>query len=278
MSQHIGRAMAWLADRPAVASVIIGARSAGQLKDSLGAAGLHCPPGRPHNSTRQATRAQWTTHTARPVPSSEAGLSPPRSLNHHRRRLPRSLGLGPGQGGSPMRIGVIGAARITAEAPIQPARTVDEVEVAAVAARNLERAAAFAQVHGIPVARRGVRHVLGHSRRSATGPGRKSSGSHSGSHRWQISSDTGRHAQTVRPVQCPAGRCQATYRDASRVPSKLDRRGGRAALRIRCGAAGCCLARVAAARWCGLRPGSPGGGLIGRRRSVGAATMGAGCP
>jgi NAD(P)-dependent dehydrogenase (short-subunit alcohol dehydrogenase family) len=52
MSQHIGRAMAWLADRPAVASVIIGARSAGQLKDSLGAAGLHCPPGRPHNSTR----------------------------------------------------------------------------------------------------------------------------------------------------------------------------------------------------------------------------------
>ena len=42
-----------------------------------------------------------------------------------------------------MRIGVIGAARITAEAPIQPARTVDEVEVAAMAARDLERAAAF---------------------------------------------------------------------------------------------------------------------------------------
>ena len=119
-----------------------------------------------------------------------------------------------------MRIGVIGAARITAEALIQPARTVDEVEVAAVAARNLERAAAFAQVHGIPVARRGVRHVLGHSRRSATGPGRKSSGSHSGSHRWEIPSDTGRRTQTVRPVQCPAGRCQATYRDASQVPSK----------------------------------------------------------
>ena len=92
--------------------------------------------------------------------------------------------------------------------------------MAAVAARDLERAAAFAQVHGIPVARRGVRHVLGHSRRSATGPGRKSSGSHSGSHRWEIPSDTGRRTQTVRPAQCLAGRCQATYRDASRVPSK----------------------------------------------------------
>ena len=34
-------ALAWLADRPPVASVIIGARSAGQLKDNLGAAGLH---------------------------------------------------------------------------------------------------------------------------------------------------------------------------------------------------------------------------------------------
>ncbi len=34
-------ALAWLTDRPPVASVIIGARSAGQLKDNLGAAGLH---------------------------------------------------------------------------------------------------------------------------------------------------------------------------------------------------------------------------------------------
>lgn len=34
-------ALAWLTDRPPVASVIIGARSTGQLKDNLGAAGLH---------------------------------------------------------------------------------------------------------------------------------------------------------------------------------------------------------------------------------------------
>ena len=38
-------ALAWLADRPTVASVIIGARSAGQLKDNLGAAGLHLSAG-----------------------------------------------------------------------------------------------------------------------------------------------------------------------------------------------------------------------------------------
>lgn len=38
-------ALAWLADRPPVASVIIGARSASQLKDNLGAAGLHLSAG-----------------------------------------------------------------------------------------------------------------------------------------------------------------------------------------------------------------------------------------
>jgi hypothetical protein len=43
--------------------------------------------------------------------------------------------------------------------------------------------------------------------------------SHSGSHRWQIPSDTGRHAQTIRPAQCLAERCRATCRDASLVPS-----------------------------------------------------------
>jgi aryl-alcohol dehydrogenase-like predicted oxidoreductase len=35
----------WLADRPPVASVIIGARSADQLKDNLGAAGLRLSAG-----------------------------------------------------------------------------------------------------------------------------------------------------------------------------------------------------------------------------------------
>jgi aryl-alcohol dehydrogenase-like predicted oxidoreductase len=34
-------ALAWVADRPAVTSVILGARTVGQLDDNLGAAGLH---------------------------------------------------------------------------------------------------------------------------------------------------------------------------------------------------------------------------------------------
>ena len=34
-------ALAWLADRPAVSSVILGARTVEQLGDNLGAAGLH---------------------------------------------------------------------------------------------------------------------------------------------------------------------------------------------------------------------------------------------
>ena len=34
-------ALAWIADRPAVTSVILGARTLEQLDDNLGAAGLH---------------------------------------------------------------------------------------------------------------------------------------------------------------------------------------------------------------------------------------------
>ena len=34
-------ALAWLVDRPAVTSVILGARTTEQLRDNLGAAGLH---------------------------------------------------------------------------------------------------------------------------------------------------------------------------------------------------------------------------------------------
>jgi predicted dehydrogenase len=59
-----------------------------------------------------------------------------------------------------MRIGVIGAAGIVGKALIQPARTVDEVDVAAVAARDPERAAAFAKEHEIPVAHRSYEELL----------------------------------------------------------------------------------------------------------------------
>ena len=48
-----------------------------------------------------------------------------------------------------LRIGILGAARIVPYALIKPARTIAEVEVAAVAARDPGRAAAFAHKHGI---------------------------------------------------------------------------------------------------------------------------------
>ncbi len=49
-----------------------------------------------------------------------------------------------------LRIGILGAARIAPAALVHPARELDGVEVAAVAARDAERAAEFASLHGIP--------------------------------------------------------------------------------------------------------------------------------
>jgi predicted dehydrogenase len=50
---------------------------------------------------------------------------------------------------APLRIGTLGAARITPHALIRPARDIEGTEVAAVAARDPERARAFATKHGI---------------------------------------------------------------------------------------------------------------------------------
>ena len=47
-----------------------------------------------------------------------------------------------------VRIGVLGAARITPMALIQPATRMDDVDVVAVAARSKERAQEFATKHG----------------------------------------------------------------------------------------------------------------------------------
>jgi predicted dehydrogenase len=51
---------------------------------------------------------------------------------------------------TPLRIGVLGAARIAPAAIVKPARRVEGVEVVAIAARDPGRARAFAQKHGIP--------------------------------------------------------------------------------------------------------------------------------
>jgi predicted dehydrogenase len=51
---------------------------------------------------------------------------------------------------TPVRIGTLGAARITPNALIKPARAVADAEIVAVAARDRTRAEAFAAQHGIP--------------------------------------------------------------------------------------------------------------------------------
>lgn len=51
---------------------------------------------------------------------------------------------------TPLRIGVLGAARITPMALLRPARPMHDVAVTAVAARDPQRAQAFARRHGIP--------------------------------------------------------------------------------------------------------------------------------
>jgi predicted dehydrogenase len=55
-----------------------------------------------------------------------------------------------GASGSPLRIGILGAARIAPMALVRPARQVPGSEVVAVAARDPARARAFAARHGIP--------------------------------------------------------------------------------------------------------------------------------
>ena len=51
---------------------------------------------------------------------------------------------------TPLRIGILGAARIAPMALLRPARQIADVQVSAVAARDPQRAAAFAKKHDIP--------------------------------------------------------------------------------------------------------------------------------
>src|SRR5262245_46916122 len=51
---------------------------------------------------------------------------------------------------SPVRLGVLGAARITHQAVVKPARTSADLELVSVAARDRSRADTYAKKHGIP--------------------------------------------------------------------------------------------------------------------------------
>src|SRR5262245_6154694 len=62
----------------------------------------------------------------------------------------RMVGMPPMAEDQPLRIGILGAARIAPMALVRPARDVPEARVLAVAARDRQRAERFAQRHGIP--------------------------------------------------------------------------------------------------------------------------------
>jgi predicted dehydrogenase len=64
------------------------------------------------------------------------------------------------EGRSELRIGILGAARIAPMALIRPSREVAGARVVAVAARDPERARAFARKHGIPRVHAGYRALL----------------------------------------------------------------------------------------------------------------------
>ena len=60
-------ALAWLVDRPAVTSVILGARTLEQLDDNLGAAGLHLTADETAQLDQASDPARPTTRTAAPA-------------------------------------------------------------------------------------------------------------------------------------------------------------------------------------------------------------------
>lgn len=62
----------------------------------------------------------------------------------------------------PLRIGVLGAARIAPPALIAPARSTGAAVVTAIAARDLDRARAFAAEHGIPTVARDYQALIEH--------------------------------------------------------------------------------------------------------------------
>lgn len=62
----------------------------------------------------------------------------------------------------PLRIGVLGAARITPPALIAPARSTEAAAVVAVAARDRDRAQAFAAAHEVPIVARDYQALIEH--------------------------------------------------------------------------------------------------------------------
>src|SRR5688572_17489160 len=106
-----------------------------------------------HISTRCARLLTGTTSSCHDNPVSRTvmprrpGASPSRAPGGHR--------------STRLRVGVLGAAKIVPGALLKPAATNTDVEVAAIAARDPTRAAAFAAKHGIPTVYDSYASLLG---------------------------------------------------------------------------------------------------------------------
>jgi predicted dehydrogenase len=68
---------------------------------------------------------------------------------------------GPASVSAPLRIGVLGAARIVKGALLEPAEELRDVTVTAIAARDLDRATAYAAEHAVPRVLGSYDEVLG---------------------------------------------------------------------------------------------------------------------
>ena len=117
-----------------------------------------------------------------------------------------------------MRVGILGAARIAPKALIDPAREVAGVEIAAVAARDLDRAEAFASEHGIPVAYGSYADLLADADLDAVYVALPAS-EHA---EWSIAAlEVGRHVLCEKPIALNARQAQEMVNVAERTGLQL---------------------------------------------------------
>jgi predicted dehydrogenase len=114
----------------------------------------------------------------------------------------------------PVRIGVLGAARITPVAVVRPARRLDGVEVVAVAARDPRRAARFAARHRIPEVLDGYEALIADPRIDAVYNPLPNS-LHG---RWTIAAlEAGKHVLCEKPLTAHAAEAEAVAAAAARA-------------------------------------------------------------
>ena len=117
-----------------------------------------------------------------------------------------------------MRIGILGAAGIAGRAVVEPARLVDGAEVVAVAARDRERADAFAATHDLPIVHASYEALLADDSLDAVYVALVNS-MHE---RWTIAAlEAGRHVLCEKPFASNASQARAMVAAADRADRVL---------------------------------------------------------